>query len=174
MEIQYKNTLDDYIEYINIYSNLSLKERIIKITEISAFPIGCLFIILYNIIKYKKINSLFMTTIIGLIILSIIWIIFIPKFIKFSNERSIKKLVNKKPEMLVKKKITIKNESICLLESSGNKYISVSDIRNVIEKKGNIYVFLNKNIIYAIVPIKAFKSSEEKINFLNLLNINKK
>lgn len=170
MVIKYKNTLDDYIEYINIYRNLSLKERIIRMLQIITLPIGCLFIILYNIRKYRSINTLFMITIIVLIIISILWIIFIPKFIDFSNKRDIKKLVKNNPEMLLKKQINVQNKSICLLKSTSSECISISDIKNIIEKKDNIYIFKNKNIIYAIIPIKAFKSNEEKLEFLNLLN----
>ena len=170
MEIKYKNTLNDYIEYINIYCNLNLKERLIKILQISALPIGCLFIILYNIRKYKAINTLLMFTIIGLIIISTLWIIFIPKFINFYNKRSIKKLVKNNPEMLLEKQINIENKSISLLTSSGSKCINISEIRNIIDKKDNIYIFENKNIIYAIIPTKFFKSNEEKLKFLSLLN----
>ena len=171
MEINYKNTLEDYLNYLNLCNDINPKEKITFNIEKYSLLVGSIAILFYNIIKYKYINLEFIIFVIGIIVLNLLWIIYFQKIIQLSYKIYIKSLVKKNIEMILEKCLRIDNDDITLLKQNSVKVININDISKVIEDKNNIYLFTKKYDIYAIVPIKFLDGIEGKEKFLSLLNI---
>lgn len=171
MEIRYKNTLEDYLTYLNIYNDINPKEKFVVKLERYSLLIGSIAILLYNIIKYKYINLEFIIFVIGIMVLNILWIIYFQKIIKLSYKIYMKSLVKKNLEMTAEKVLTIDSDEVTLLKQNSVKVINVNDINKVIEDKDNIYLFTEKYNIYAIIPIKFLNGIDGKEKLLSLLNI---
>ncbi|WP_394899789.1 YcxB family protein, partial [Clostridium tertium] len=81
-----------------------------------------------------------------------------------------KMLEEKRNESLIGERILeIDGENIRIISDSGENIIYIKSIKNIIENDEYIFIYIN-SISAIIIPIKVFKSIEDKELFKSLLN----
>lgn len=70
----------------------------------------------------------------------------------------------------IKEKIcTLNKEKLVCMDKNTVIEIYPKDLNKVIEKNNTIYIFGDNNILYLIIPNRAFKSDNQKQEFLQIL-----
>lgn len=169
MEVKYKNTVEDLIE-LNFYLNMKLKDRRLKNYF---FKYGYILIILPAFIWYFNYNyeNLYIFSIFA-IILSILWLTFVPIIIKFELKHKLEKNYITNEYLYSKRVLKIKNNKIVMFKNDNKSELSFQNISNVIIYKKRILIFEQNFNIFAIVPIKSFSNDFEKNKFLNEIKKN--
>jgi len=166
MIIEYELTKQDYIDFnINHMNNSkSMKNSML----FQRFIIPVIYLILPLFLKYISRIPLWYWYCIFLIF-SVIWIIRYPKIIEKSVIKRASKLIDegKATGIVGHHSVTYTNEGIVdKTEFSETKY---SVFERVVESENHIFIYVSSVMAY-IIPLRAFKNQDEKLEFLSMLN----
>lgn len=167
MTIEYDLTKQDYIDF-NI-SHMKNSKAMKKSMLLQRFLIPVVYLILPVFLKNVTRMPLWYWYSV-FIIFSLIWIICYPKMIEKSLIKKASKLIDegKATGIVGHHCLTYTNEGIVdKTEFSETKYNSYE---RVVEADNLILIYVSSVMAY-IIPLRAFKSQEEKLNFLNMLTV---
>ena len=173
MRIEFENTLEDKIAFLqHIYkTSPSMKRR--RLMLIYLFPILWFIILVLPSISSKEIY----VEIIIWFVISIVWMIFIPYLYKRGLIRNARKLYSEGENKgaIGKHIIEVNPEYIEDITDFGEYKIKWNAINKVETDNSHIYIFIS-SVAAHVIPKKYFNSNSEVENFLNEIqnHINKK
>lgn len=168
MKLKYNLTENDYINF-NIYhmkNSKSLKRAMI----INRFLTPLIFLVMPFILHYIS-DTPFIYWAVTFILVYILWVCLYEKYAYRINRKRIKKMLQEKDNegLIGESVLEIDDNNIKITNDSGENTIYVKSIKNIVENDDYIFIYIN-SISVIIIPIKIFKSTEEKENFKSLLN----
>lgn len=167
MRLFYTLTKEDYVEFniCHINNTPALK----KTMGVQRIGIGLAFFLMPFVMhKITGINfNLFMIT---FSIIGFSWIIFYKFIFKLIMTRGVKKMLKKDEEniLLGEKVLELKNKKLIKITKDKEEELLLDTIIKIIENKNNIYIYVSEIEAY-IIPDKAFKDNNDRVEFLNFL-----
>lgn len=165
MTVEYENTMQDYTDYVlhGYYHSASVK-RSILITRISVPVMGILIALaLFHVTKTPAPHRYDIS-----IIISLLWVVFYPKYLDRVIRRNITKMMKGKSEgLLGNRQLSVTPECIVSKAKTGEER------NNSIEKieQTDKYIFIYTNAMSAhVVPKRVFKNAQEQQEFLEILS----
>ena len=160
IEIIYRNTVEQWIECASFASKKSRDEKKLDRPRIFLTS-ACAVIFVFTILS----GQIPVSIIFGL--LGIVFYFFYPALLEKMTRRAFKRMANKRdllPNGDVK--LVLNGENIIVDIEEKSRTISIKDVADVTEISECLFIeFKNKDEISLIVPINAFKSEEDVIEF---------
>jgi uncharacterized membrane protein len=168
MIIEYEITENDYL-FFNMYhfeNSKTVKNTFALIRFI--FPIIFLFLSLRSWINFEGLNPVSIFA----FVFACVWLIFFPKWMKKSVENRTRKIIREgnNKGLLGKKKLEINEDYIIETDQNAESKHKWNVIEKVVNTQDYIFIYASAVSAY-IIPINAFKSKEERDNFLHRVNI---
>ena len=104
-------------------------------------------------------------------IVAILWIILIPPVIKAYNNFFTRKVINegKNKGLFGLKKVILSEEYFKAIDDTSETIVKWGAFEKVVEHEGYIFIY-NTAVTACIIPQRAFKSDEEKKQFVKVVN----
>lgn len=168
MKLKYDLTENDYINF-NIY-HMKNSKSLKRAMMINRFLVPLIFLVMPFILYYISDISFTYWALI-FILVYILWVSFYENYVYRINRKRIKKMLKEKGNegLIGENVLEIDENNIKVTNDSGENTIYVKSIKNIVENDEYIFIYIN-SISAIIIPIKVFKSTEEKENFNSLLN----
>ncbi|WP_394883872.1 YcxB family protein [Clostridium tertium] len=168
MKLKYNLTEEDYINFniAHMKNSKSLKRTMM----INRFLIPLIFLVMPFVLDEIS-NISFWYWAVIFVLTYILWVVLYEKNVYKINIKRIRKMLEeKRNESLIGERILeIDGENIRIISDSGENIIYIKSIKNIIENDEYIFIYIN-SISAIIIPIKVFKSIEDKELFKSLLN----
>ncbi|MFZ0443610.1 MAG: YcxB family protein [Bacillus sp. (in: firmicutes)] len=159
MEIDYQLTEDDYLNF-NMF-HVKNSKAIRRTLNMQRFLTPIIFIIASFVLP--KIGSIsFLGVFITFLVVSILWIIFYPRYFYSYVIRNTKKMIKegKNDDLLGKHHMILSEEGIIDSTSNGETKVTWSGIQTVSEDKHNIYLY-NSSVSAYILPKRELADVEQ-------------
>lgn len=168
MNINYDLTKEDYIEY-NLHF-ISTSQSMKKSIFIQRYIISLIFLV-SPFIAVKITNAPLTYWIVVFIVVYVLWVAFYVRFLKRSVKKRIEKLVaeGKNTNIFGNHSLTLTEEGIIETSSSGEAKTNWSAVEKVYDTEKYLYIYISSINAY-IIPVRAFKSLDEKNEFLRKIN----
>lgn len=166
MEIRYKNTLDDYVDF-NLY--LYEHDRWIKFVNNIAFYVYQI-VLLILVIVSLVLDMTIIEKMILLFFIIVIWGIWISLYHKSQKRRiikKVKKLIKKDPSLLSEKILILGTDRISIKSEKENIDILFDTFDKIIDNEKCILILDKKNKPIVIISNDFFKNEEVRGDFLN-------
>ncbi|GAA0076914.1 hypothetical protein UT300005_12920 [Clostridium sp. CTA-5] len=171
VEVKYKNTVEQWVDF-NIFkvNNSTENEKSVKIRRTLALGIGLLIGVLYCILAlqdYKKGNSPIFSIILGFIFasLGIFGYYYLPSYWDKRAKKLLKESFEKNERELGRNiTVTLENERLMIYKNKSKKEILLDSVVNVIVSGKFLGIVLN-NDRDIIIPLEAFASQDDRVNF---------
>jgi hypothetical protein len=150
MEINYNLTEEDYLNF-NMF-HVKNSKAVKRTLNMQRFLTPIIFIVLSYVLS-KVGNMSFFELFIAFLIVSILWIIFYPRYFYSYVIRNTKKMIKegKNDGLLGKHHMILSEEGIIDSTSNGETKVTWSGIQTVSEDKHNIYLY-NSSVSAYILP----------------------
>jgi len=159
---------DDYIDF-NIY-HLYVLNPISRKHARQRYAVPILYLFLIILYAFTGSDGLWLWAT-CLIILSVLWFIYYPKFRKWLVRQEITKAVDKgiNSSMLGLYTLEFDDEGISQTSKLGSNRITWDGVKGYTESETQILIYVSENAA-CVVPKRLFASEDEKQEFLNYLN----
>ena len=168
MKLKYNLTEEDYINFniAHMKNSKSLKRTMM----INRFLTPLIFLVMPFVLDEIS-NISFWYWAVIFVLTYILWVVLYEKNVYKINIKRIRKMLEeKRNERLIGERILeIDGENIRIINDRGENIIYIKSIKNIIENDEYIFIYIN-SISAIIIPIKVFKSIEDKELFKSLLN----
>ncbi|MDB1934052.1 YcxB family protein [Clostridium tertium] len=168
MKLKYNLTEEDYINFniAHMKNSKSLKRTMM----INRFLTPLIFLVMPFVLDEIS-NISFWYWAVIFVLTYILWVVLYEKNVYKINIKRIRKMLEeKRNESLIGERILeIDGENIRIINDRGENIIYIKSIKNIIENDEYIFIYIN-SISAIIIPIKVFKSVEDKELFKSLLN----
>lgn len=168
MKLKYNLTEEDYINFniAHMKNSKSLKRTMM----INRFLTPLIFLVMPFVLDEIS-NISFWYWAVIFVLTYILWVVLYEKNVYKINIKRIRKMLEeKRNESLIGERILeIDGENIRIINDRGENIIYIKSIKNIIENDEYIFIYIN-SISAIIIPIKVFKSIEDKELFKSLLN----
>lgn len=168
MEVRYKNTLEDYVDF-NLY--LYENNRWIKFVNNIAFYVYQI-VLLILVIVSLALDMTIIEKIILLFCIIVIWGIWISLYHKSQKRRiikKVKKLIKKDPFLLSEKILTLGTDRISIKSEKENIDILFDTFDRIIDNEKYILIIDKENKPIVIISSDFFKNEEVRGNFFNYI-----
>ncbi len=179
MTLKYTNSLEDWIEF-HYFLDTIKKSRIFyfKFRKIALYAcyLYCLCTILYLLsliykssFDVKVIGDVVIGTLIVIILIILLNIIIKlePKFYLNRITKAYKLGIEKKPNLIKEKEVTLKPDKFVVAVDNSETEIHFESIFKIFENNDKIYVLNKKYKALLIIPYEAFKDNDERLDFLS-------
>ena len=165
MEIKYNLTEDDYINF-NMFHIRNSKSAM-RSLKIQRFAVPIIYIILPFVFP-NALDSTFIFTLITFFIVSILWVVFYPKYFYKSVNRRLKKMIKegKNEGLIGEHKLITTVEGITDTTSYGETKVNWSGIKSLKEDSDYLYIY-NSSVSAYILPKRDLKDVEQIRDYLN-------
>jgi hypothetical protein len=166
MELKYNLTKQDYIDFnINYMSYSKSTKRMLLIQRLMGPFIFLIIPFLDSTPKSDPFLFIVFT------ILSIMWFIFFDKIIRKDMQRRVSKVLaeGNNKGMLGAHTLILDKDGVLEITTHNESKTKWEAIENIIESENHIFIFFSSMAAY-IVPLRVFKSSNEKNIFLETLH----
>jgi Ca2+/Na+ antiporter len=168
VKLKYNLTEEDYINFniAHMKNSKSLKRTMM----INRFLTPLIFLVMPFVLDEIS-NISFWYWAVIFVLTYILWVVLYEKNVYKINIKRIRKMLEeKRNESLIGERILeIDGENIRIINDRGENIIYIKSIKNIIENDEYIFIYIN-SISAIIIPIKVFKSIEDKELFKSLLN----
>lgn len=168
VKLKYNLTEEDYINFniAHMKNSKSLKRTMM----INRFLTPLIFLVMPFVLDEIS-NISFWYWAVIFVLTYILWVVLYEKNVYKINIKRIRKMLEeKRNESLIGERILeIDGENIRIINDRGENIIYIKSIKNIIENDEYIFIYIN-SISAIIIPIKVFKSVEDKELFKSLLN----
>lgn len=168
MKLKYNLTEEDYINFniAHMKNSKSLKRTMM----INRFLTPLIFLVMPFVLDDIS-NISFWYWAVIFVLTYILWVVLYEKNVYKINIKRIRKMLEeKRNESLIGERILeIDGENIRIINDRVENIIYIKSIKNIIENDEYIFIYIN-SISAIIIPIKVFKSIEDKELFKSLLN----
>lgn len=164
MEINYNLSEEDYLNFNMFHAKNSTAVR--RALNLQRFLTPIIFIILSFVLS--KVGGIhFLGVFIPFLVVSILWIIFYPKYFYSYMIRNTKRMINegKNDGLLGEHQMILSEEGIIDSNSNGETKVTWSGIKTLSEDKHNIYLY-NSSVSAYILPKRALDDVEKIKTFL--------
>jgi len=168
MHINYQLTKQDYIDF-NIF-HMSYSNTIRQALFIQRYIISIVFLIApFIVAKVTDIPLWYWA--IAFIVIYLLWIIFYPKYFRWSAARRISRMIDegKNADMLGNQSLTLTEDAIVNISNFSESKTNWHTVENVVETKEHIFIYISAVMAY-IIPIRIFESVNQKNEFSCTLN----
>lgn len=178
MEISYENTEEKYIELLlkDLFKSKKTKFKFagLIIFVLAIFIALCISRYTYDMQFYGYLKRESSFTLLIYIICAILWSILLPIIAwKFKSISIMKEIDNMNIPFEGQTKYTLKDETIVFENNLKRIESNYKGVKSIIDK--NTYVeLIISNYSKFIIPIEAFEDDNEKLQFINTINENKK
>jgi hypothetical protein len=165
MELKYSLTKQDYIDFnINYMSYSKSTKRMLLIQRLIGPVIFLVIPFLNSSPKSDPFSFVIFT------ILSILWVIFFDKIIRKDMKRRVSKVLaeGNNKGMLGEHTLILDKDGVLEITTHNESKTKWDAIEDIIESENHIFIFFSSMAGY-IVPLRVFKSSNEKDIFLETL-----
>lgn len=164
MEINYRLTEEDYLIF-NIF-HIKNSKIAMRALNIQRFLTPIIFLILSYVFS-KVGDTPFLVLFITFLIISILWVIFYPKYFFSRITRHAKKMIleGKNDGLLGEHHLIMTEDGISDSTANGETKVTWSGIKNFKEDKYNLYLY-NSSISAYILPKRNLNNVEEIRNFI--------
>lgn len=165
MEINYKLTEEDYLKF-NLF-HIKNSKTAIKALNMQRF-LPPIFFIISAYIFTTVMNASFPVMLITFLIISILWIIFYPKYFYNYVIRNTKKMIRegKNDGLLGEHHLIMTEEGIEDSTTYGETRVSWSGLKNFEEDNYNFYLY-NSSLSAYVIPKREVSNVEVMKNYLN-------
>ena len=175
MEIEYKNTFEEYFNYEKLKIKKNKNLRIFTSFIYYGYILGFIYLIGYYAYMNNFKGKDFWVSTIGLSVFLIAWIILIPTLKNLINKIAVKIIIKRFPYVIEKRTLEIDKDIIKITNSRNTSVIvNKNDIDDIVQIENSIYLIpvKEKNPIFpfAIIPLNIFNDDNCKNDFFNLLN----
>lgn len=168
VKLKYNLTEEDYINFniAHMKNSKSLKRTMM----INRFLTPLIFLVMPFVLDDIS-NISFWYWAVIFVLTYILWVVLYEKNVYKINIKRIRKMLEeKRNESLIGERILeIDGENIRIINDRVENIIYIKSIKNIIENDEYIFIYIN-SISAIIIPIKVFKSIEDKELFKSLLN----
>lgn len=184
MNLKYTNTIDDFIEMQCFVDNIYKPRLVLKnCFSISLFAgyIGSVAYILWIVSEMYKCSFSDESIEMGVFCISVAVVTIIcisilmklrPKIYLHQIRRIYKRAIKKRPNLVMEKELIVEADKLVnIIDNSQNQFY-FEDIYKVFENKNNIYIFSKNYRKALVIPEKAFKDNNEKLDFLRMIEKN--
>ncbi|PAQ15594.1 YcxB family protein [Bacillus sp. FJAT-42315] len=164
MEINYNLTEEDYLKF-NMF-HVKNSKAVKRVLNMQRFLTPILFIIVSFVLS--KVGSVpFLGVFITFLVISILWIIFYPRYFYFYVIRNTKKMIKEGTNegLLGEHHMVLSEEGIIDSTSNGETKVTWSGIKTISEDKHNIYLY-NSSVSAYILPKREVDDVEEIKTYL--------
>ncbi len=164
MEIRYNLTEEDYINFNMFHAKNSTTVK--RALNLQRFISPIIFIILSFVLS--KIGSIpFLGLFITFLLVSVLWIIFYPKYFYSYMIRNSKKMIKegKNDGLLAGHHMILSEEGIVDSNANGETKVTWSGIKTLSEDQDNLYIY-NSSVSAYILPKRELDDVEEIKSFL--------
>lgn len=178
LEISYENTEEKYIELLlkDLFKSKKTKFKFagLIIFVLAIFIALCISRYTYDMQFYGYLKRESSFTLLIYIICAILWSILLPIIAwKFKSISIMKEIDNMNIPFEGQTKYTLKDETIVFENNLKRIESNYKGVKSIIDK--NTYVeLIISNYSKFIIPIEAFEDDNEKLQFINTINENKK
>jgi len=167
MKIKYNLTENDYINFniCHMRNSKSLRKTIM----INRFLIPLIFLVMpFILYDISDIPFLYWAT--TFILVYILWVSLYEKYVYRINRKRIKRMLEEKSNdgLIGEIVLEIDGENIKIINNSGESKYYIKSIKNIIEDKEYIFIYIN-SVAAIIIPLEVFKDNEDKERFKELL-----
>lgn len=164
MEIKYTNTEEDYVKF-NLF-HVKNSKTAMKALHIQRI-IGPIIFFIFTYVFSKLDNSNFLVWFIPFFILSILWVIFYPKYFYRHITRMAKKMIKegKNEGLLGEHRMIFTDEGIEDHTSNGQTKVNWTGITEFKEDDANFYLY-NSSVSAYILPKRDLENAVEMKNYL--------
>ena len=168
MKIKYNLTENDYINFNICHMRNSKALR--KTIMINRFLVPLIFLLM-PFILYNISDIPFSYWAITFILIYILWVSLYEKYVYRINRKRIKRMLEEKSNngLIGERILEIDEENIKITNNSGESKFSIKTIKDIIEDKEYIFIYIN-SVAAIIIPLEVFKDKEDKERFKKLLN----
>jgi hypothetical protein len=173
MTLKYTNSLEDWIEF-HYFVNTIKKSRIFyfKFREIVIY--ACYIFFLVAIIRILKLYYLHAKIVVIFCIFTLMIAILLHKIVKLEPKfylsrlkKSYKLAIEKNPNAIKEKVVTLKPNKLIVTVDNSQTEINFESIYRIVENNAKIYILNKKYKALLIIPYEAFKDNDEKLDFLS-------
>lgn len=178
LEISYENTEEKYIELLlkDLFKSKKTKFKFagLIIFVLAIFVALCISRYTYDMQFYGYLKRESSFTLLIYIICAILWSILLPIIAwKFKSISIMKEIDNMNIPFEGQTKYTLKDETIVFENNLKRIESNYKGVKSIIDK--NTYVeLIISNYSKFLIPIEAFEDDNEKLQFINTINENKK
>lgn len=168
MELQFELFENDYVDFNMHY--MSISPTIKRSIFIQRYIISIIYLIApFVSAKITDIPLWYWS--IGFILLYIIWVIFYPKYFRKRAIKQVVKLLKEGKNVGIIGKYTLSLTPDCIIgiNDSGESKTNWGSVENIYDTENHIFIYVGSMKAY-IVPLRAFKTKDEKVFFINKLN----
>lgn len=168
MKIDYELTKQDYIDFNMNYMSNSKAVKKLFLAQRYIVPIMFLFIP-FVMIKVTSIPLAYWFRL--FIVCCILWIIFYPKYFKWTVSKRISKMLDESEnkDMLGKRSLSLAEKGIIELSTLSELKTDWSAIEKITQTEKHIFIFTSSVAAY-ILPVRVFENESEKKKFIVKLN----
>lgn len=168
MKIDYQLTKQDYIDFNMNYMSNSKSVKRLFIAQRYILPI--IFLLMpFMLIRVTSIPLGYWFK--GFLVCSVLWVIFYPKYFKWSVSKRIIKMLDDgdNKDMLGKRSLSLTEKGIIDCSTLSESKTDWSAIEKVTQTQKHIFIFISSVAAY-ILPVHVFKNEIEKKRFIDKLN----
>lgn len=168
MKIDYQLNKQDYIDFnMNYMSN---SKTIKKLFIAQRYIVPIIFLLIPSMLI--KVTSIpFGYWFKAFLVCYILWVVFYPKYFKWSVSKRIIKMLDegKNTDMLGKRSLTLTESCIIDCSTLSESKTDWSVIEKITQTQKHIFIFISSVAAY-ILPVNVFKNDNEKKKFIDKLN----
>ncbi|MBU3143700.1 YcxB family protein [Clostridium sp. CF012] len=168
MKIDYQLTKQDYIDFNMNYMSNSKSVKRLFIAQRYIVPI--IFLLMpVMLIRVTSIPLGYWFKV--FLVSSVLWIIFYPKYFKWSVSKRISKMLDEgeNTDMLGKRSLTLTEKGIIDCSTLSESKTDWSVIEKITQTQKHIFIFISSVAAY-ILPVHVFNNENEKKRFIDKLN----
>ncbi len=170
MKIKYEITKDDYLKF-NMY-HLENSPSVKKELRVHRFIIPLLLVAVAG--AFSLLSGIPITITFPIfLILAILWSVFYPKYYKKNALKNVSKVLEHgvQSQGTPRYVLNVKDDGIYATSGAGQTFNKWDDIIKFEETDSHMFLYVTEKVAH-VVPIRAFKTDEEKNEFLNIVKAN--
>ncbi|MCZ2256932.1 YcxB family protein [Sporosarcina sp. G11-34] len=170
MKIDYSLTEEDYLEFNLFHAKNS--EAVSKSLMLQRFLSPIVFIIAAFTFSWVGDISL-LASLIGFSFISILWIVYYPKYFYYLLMKNSKKLLKegKNDGLIGERYMTLSEQGIIDVSSNGETKVNWAGIKSIQEDTNHYYLY-NSAVSAYIIPKRALQNLEETRSYLKSKQVN--
>jgi len=175
MTLKYANSLEDWIEF-HYFLDTIKKNRIFYFKFRKIVLYACYLYFIVATIKFIKLYYFHIKLVVIFCIFTLTIAILLYKIVKLEPKfylnrlkKTYKLAIEKKPDLIKEKEVTLKPNKFVVGVDNSETEINFESIYRIVENNDKIYILNKRYQALLIIPYEAFKDNDEKLDFLKLI-----